>query len=98
MESLLRWGLEHSDPAAAPPAPRTDLDPAIIDAILGKPDAERMKDALARALDEHRSDAERVQALDDLEMVRPPAARTRPSSADLRSCPAARRADRQRKQ
>ena len=56
--------------APGAPAPRQDLDPAIIDAILGKPDAELMKEALARARDESVDEEGRVQALDDLEMVR----------------------------
>ena len=51
MESLLRWSIANSTPQDAnqpPPRPRTDLDPGIIDAILGKPDAELMKQALKR--------------------------------------------------
>ena len=72
MENLLRWGLANSDtrdPNQPPPQPRTDLDPAIIDAILGKSDAELMKEALAVAVDEKRDEDERIQALDDFEMV-----------------------------
>ena len=71
MESLLRWGIANSAPREGnePPRPRTDLDPAIIDAILGKSDAELMKEALTVAVDEKREDDERVQALDDFEMV-----------------------------
>ena len=72
MESLLQWGIANSaphDPSAPPPAPRPDLDPAIIDHILGKPDAQLMREALARALDEQESDEARVGALDDFEMV-----------------------------
>ena len=70
MESLLRWGIANSDPNAPPPRPRSDLDPAIIDAILGKSDAELMKEALAVAVDEKRDEDDRIQALDDFEMVR----------------------------
>ena len=73
MDSLLRWGIENSSPpvpGAAPPVPRTDLDPAIIDMILGKPDAVLMKEALAIAVDETKSEDERVEALDHIEMVR----------------------------
>ena len=72
MESLLRWSIANSTPQDAnqpPPRPRTDLDPGIIDAILGKPDAELMKEALAVAVDEKRGEDERIQALDDFEMV-----------------------------
>lgn len=45
MESLLRWGIENSDPnAAITPSQRLkDLDPGIIDMILGKPDSVLMK-------------------------------------------------------
>lgn len=73
MEHLLRWGIANSDPRDAnqpPPRPRTDLNPEIIDAILGKSDAELMKEALAIAVNEKRDEDERVQALDDFEMVR----------------------------
>ncbi|KAF7968306.1 hypothetical protein HWV62_2396 [Athelia sp. TMB] len=72
MDSLLRWGIENSSPpvpGAAPPVPRTDLDPAIIDMILGKPDAVLMKEALAIAIDEMKSEDERVEALDQIEML-----------------------------
>ena len=72
MESLLRWSIANSAPQDAnqpPPRPRTDLDPGIIDAILGKPDAELMKEALAVAVDEKRDEDERIQALDNFEMV-----------------------------
>ncbi|KAI0791034.1 nucleotide exchange factors-like protein [Abortiporus biennis] len=69
MESLLRWGIEHSAGQPAQPAPRLDLDPGIIDAILGKPDAELMKEALAIALDESKDEDDRIQALDDFEML-----------------------------
>ena len=40
------------------------------DFLLGKSDAELMKEALTVAVDEKREDDERVQALDDFEMVR----------------------------
>ncbi|KAI0263178.1 armadillo-type protein [Gloeopeniophorella convolvens] len=72
MQSLLRWGIENSgkgDETAAPVAPRTDLDPEIIDLILGKPDAELMKESLARAQDESVDEDARLTALDDLEML-----------------------------
>ncbi|KAI0744577.1 nucleotide exchange factors-like protein [Earliella scabrosa] len=72
MENLLRWSLANSDPRDVnqpPPAPRSDLNPEIIDAILGKPDSELMKEALAVAVDEKRDEDERIQALDDFEML-----------------------------
>ena len=68
MQSLLRWSIENSSSTTT--APRTDLDPGVIDAILGKPDAEQMKEDLALAVDEGRPEEERMDALDHLEMVR----------------------------
>jgi hsp70-interacting protein len=75
MQSLLRWGIENSgnDGSTAggvtPWSQRTDLDPGIIDAILGKPDSELMKEALAKAQDASLDEDARLTALDDLEMV-----------------------------
>ncbi|KAJ6625991.1 nucleotide exchange factor Fes1-domain-containing protein [Mycena sp. CBHHK59/15] len=74
MESLLRWGIENSTPetngtASHPPAPRQDLDPAIIDMILGKSDAELMKEDMAVAVDETQPESARINALDHLEML-----------------------------
>jgi len=73
MESLLRWSIENSTPQDnAPtdhPIERKDLDPAIIDMILGKPDAELMKEDMAIATDVKRSEEERIDALDHLEML-----------------------------
>ncbi|CAE7060162.1 unnamed protein product [Rhizoctonia solani] len=73
MESLLKWSLENT-PADEPRAPPTsermkELDPAIIDMILGKSDAVVMKEKLAIAQDESREEDERVEALDDFEML-----------------------------
>ncbi|KAF9228147.1 Fes1-domain-containing protein [Gyrodon lividus] len=72
MESILRWSIEHSTPAggnAPPSAPRKDLDPAIIDYILGKPDAQLMKEALEVAVDVTKDEDTRIAAMDDLEML-----------------------------
>lgn len=69
MESLLRWSIEHSTPGATPSAPRRDIDPGVIDVILGKPESELMKEALAIAVDESKDEDERLGALDDFEMV-----------------------------
>ncbi|KAF9055362.1 Fes1-domain-containing protein [Hymenopellis radicata] len=69
MESLLRWGITNSDPNGPPPQPRKDLDPAIIDMILGKSDAELMKENMAIAMDVSKSEDERIDALDNLEML-----------------------------
>jgi hsp70-interacting protein len=72
MQSILRWSIEHSSPADSGPTdnpPRRDLDPGVLDFILGKPDSEQMKEDMAVATDVHRSEDERVAALDHLEMV-----------------------------
>ncbi|KAI8990373.1 nucleotide exchange factor Fes1-domain-containing protein [Trametes punicea] len=72
MESLLRWSIANSgprDPNQPPPQPRSDLDPGIIDMILGKPDSELMKEALAIAVDESKNEDDRLQALDNFEML-----------------------------
>ncbi len=79
MQSLLRWGIENSssnaDGATAPSASirrMTDLDPGVIDAILGRPDSVLMKEALTKAQDASLDEDARLTALDDLEMVRMP--------------------------
>lgn len=69
MDSLLRWGIENSTGGSAPTQPRKDLDPGIIDHILGKPDSVLMKEALSIAVDERNAEDDRVEALDNLEMV-----------------------------
>jgi len=73
MQSLLRWSIENSVPQAGAPSngssERQNLDAGIIDAILGKPDSEQMKEDIAIAVDTTRSEDERVEALDHLEMV-----------------------------
>ena len=46
MDALLRWGIENSSGDVAvgeSTRPKTPLDPEIIDAILGKSDAQQMK-------------------------------------------------------
>ena len=72
MQSLLRWSIENSEPGAVPSQPieRRKLDPELVDMILGKPDAELMKEALAIAVDQTRKGDARVQALDNFEIVR----------------------------
>lgn len=75
MQSLLRWSIENSNgdagsPTQQQPPQRKDLDPGVIDMILGKPDSELMKESLAVAVDEKRDEDERLQALDNFEMVR----------------------------
>lgn len=48
---------------------RQKIDPEIIDLILGKPDAEQMKEDIAVATDATKSEDDRLAALDHLEMV-----------------------------
>lgn len=74
MDSLLRWSIENSTPLDSapgdrPPVQRQDLNPEIIDMILGKPDAELMKEDMAVAIDATRSEDDRINALDHLEML-----------------------------
>ncbi|OJA13184.1 hypothetical protein AZE42_05607 [Rhizopogon vesiculosus] len=69
MQSLLRWGVENSSAGAPPPVPRKDLDPGIIDHILGKSDAQLMKEALGVAVNESQIEDDRLRALEDLEML-----------------------------
>ncbi|PPQ85759.1 hypothetical protein CVT25_003077 [Psilocybe cyanescens] len=74
MQSILRWSLENSAPTDGvssehPPAERKDLDPAIIDMILGKPDSLQMKEDMAVAVDESKNEDERINALDHMEML-----------------------------
>jgi hypothetical protein len=71
MQSLLRWGVENSTQSTGlPPTTTNKLDPGIIDHILGKPDAQLMREALIIGIDERQTEDDRLQALDDLEMVR----------------------------
>ncbi|KAG9004924.1 hsp70 nucleotide exchange factor fes1 [Tulasnella sp. 427] len=79
MRDLLAWSTEHhttsEDPNYVPPRPLEELDPGLIDMILGKPDAVRMRveyppsDAMAIAVDESKSEEDRVVALDDMELL-----------------------------
>jgi hypothetical protein len=74
MQSLLRWSIENSSndadsPSDAPTRSMTELDPGVIDAILGRPDSELMKEALSKAQDTSLDEDARLNALDDLEMV-----------------------------
>ncbi|KAF8154170.1 nucleotide exchange factor Fes1-domain-containing protein [Crassisporium funariophilum] len=74
MQSLLRWSIENSTPQDSapsdrPPVERKDIDPGIIDMILGKPDAVLMKEDMAVAVDVTRSEDDRLHALDHLEML-----------------------------
>jgi hypothetical protein len=71
MESLLRWSVTNTDPNAPSPDPERlrQLDPGILDQILGKSDAQLMKESAEKALDESQPLSSRITALEDLEMV-----------------------------
>lgn len=74
MQSLLRWSIENSTPLDSAPTDgplprREDLNPEMIHMLLGKPDAERMKDDVAIAVDTSKTEVERIIALDDLELL-----------------------------
>ena len=69
MQSLLRWSIENSGPRQDSGAQPQKLDPGIIDTILGKSDAEQMKEDVDVGSDRSKSEDERVAALDHLEMV-----------------------------
>jgi hypothetical protein len=58
--------------AAPPPAPRSDLNADMLEVIMGKADSTLMKEQLEVAVDESKSVEDRVQALDNFEMVRTP--------------------------
>lgn len=68
MQSLLTWGIQNSTSAGVPEN-RQKLDPEIIDMILGRPDSELMKQALAIATDVNTSEDDRLDALDQFEML-----------------------------
>ncbi|KIM51781.1 hypothetical protein SCLCIDRAFT_1224178 [Scleroderma citrinum Foug A] len=69
MQSLLRWGVENSTQNQGDAPQRKDIDPVLIDHILGKPDAQLMKEALEVAVDASNDEDIRLTALDDLEML-----------------------------
>ncbi|EKM82864.1 hypothetical protein AGABI1DRAFT_111428 [Agaricus bisporus var. burnettii JB137-S8] len=75
MQSLLRWSLENSSPQDGSSsgdgavASRRELDPGIIDMILGKPDAVQLKEDVSVAVDAERSEDDRLAALDHMEML-----------------------------
>lgn len=68
MQSLLRWSVENSGNSPAP-SQRTNIDPGLIDHILGKPDAQMMREAIQIATDPSKDEDTRITALDDLEML-----------------------------
>ncbi|PPR02297.1 hypothetical protein CVT24_011635 [Panaeolus cyanescens] len=74
MQSILRWSIENStpldgNPGDRPPIDTSKLNPEIIDLILGKPDAQQMKEDMEVAVDAGKSEEDRINALDHLEML-----------------------------
>jgi hsp70-interacting protein len=70
MQSLLTWSIQNSTQGQqGPSVDQQKLDPEIIDMILGRPDSQLMKEYLAIALDENKSEDDRIDALDQFEMV-----------------------------
>ncbi|KAF8346515.1 adenyl-nucleotide exchange factor [Amanita rubescens] len=70
MQSLLTWSIQNSTQGQqGPSVDQQKLDPEIIDMILGRPDSQLMKESLAIALDENRSEDDRIDALDQFEML-----------------------------
>ncbi|ORZ39260.1 nucleotide exchange factor Fes1-domain-containing protein [Catenaria anguillulae PL171] len=75
LNTLLKWGIEHStaneDPTIDRSAQLEKIDPKWIDLILGKPDAVRMRDAMDAILnaDQSRDLSERLAYFDELELL-----------------------------
>lgn len=76
MQSLLRWSIENAgdqstsnEGASQQPTGPKELDTGVLDVIMGRPESELMKEALAVAVDSEKSEDDRLQALDDFEMV-----------------------------
>ncbi|CAO1624917.1 unnamed protein product [Jaminaea pallidilutea] len=78
MDALLKWSMRNQDPNAPPASEiaeqlaqgkRPDLDPSVLDAMMGKSEAQMMQEELAVAVNEKRSDDDRATALDNFEML-----------------------------
>ena len=69
MQSLLTWGIQNSTSESREAVDHQRLNPDIIDMILGRPDSELMKEALTVAADMNRPEDDRLEALDQFEMV-----------------------------
>ena len=76
MQSLLRWSIEKAgdqstsnEGASQQPTGPKELDTGVLDVIMGRPESELMKEALAVAVDSEKTEDDRLQALDDFEMV-----------------------------
>ncbi|KAH8114825.1 nucleotide exchange factors-like protein [Phellopilus nigrolimitatus] len=74
MQSLLRWSIENTDRTGGNGGDGSSqqpkqIDPEIINVLMGRPESELMKDALAVATDVEKNEDDRLQALDDFEML-----------------------------
>ncbi|CAG8831914.1 29007_t:CDS:2, partial [Gigaspora margarita] len=73
MEKLLKWSTENSDPSNVPQQPTTqeksELDPEVIDLILGKSDAVQMREAVEAVSNPETNLDDKKIALDNLEML-----------------------------
>ncbi|PWN28433.1 Fes1-domain-containing protein [Jaminaea rosea] len=78
MDALLKWSVENSNesgPSAAEivsdvqAGKRPDLDPKVLEAMMGKSEAQMMTEELRSALDTSRSVDDRETALDNFEML-----------------------------
>ena len=82
MQPLLRWSIENSEGQSGSASsgdgsqqlqqsqqPK-ELDTGVLDVLMGRPESELMKEALAVAVDTKKSEDDRLQALDDFEMVK----------------------------
>ncbi|PWN18127.1 Fes1-domain-containing protein [Microstroma glucosiphilum] len=80
MDALLKWSMQQqsSDPQAPTPSQlaedikagkRPDLDPKVLEAMMGKSEATMMQEELRAAVDFQRSEDDREVALDNFEML-----------------------------
>ncbi|CAG8477764.1 14313_t:CDS:10 [Acaulospora morrowiae] len=69
MDKLFQWSVENSESSNETPQTLNNLDPEIIDHILGKSDAVRMKEIVEIVLDPKETVDSKENALDDLEML-----------------------------
>ena len=74
MNNILRWGIENSEASqndGTPPAARTQLNPAALQALFGgmKSEAEQMKDAMKIIEDPEVALDEKEGAFEDFEMM-----------------------------
>lgn len=78
MDALLKWSMRNQDPSGPTPdqimtdlkdGKRPDLDPGVLDAMMGKSEAQMMQEELAVAVSASRSEDDRAVALDNFEML-----------------------------